>query len=140
MQFNNLLLHIDQGVGIITINRPKKLNALNKETIQELHDAVKSLNASKEIRVIVITGSGEKAFVAGADISEFSDFSVVDMTVSTFLGQCDSRCTELCVVLEQRVVDAHRLHHHAGRPLLGAGDGLREREREREPARERESD
>lgn len=76
MQFNNLLLHIDQGVGVITINRPKKLNALNKETIQELHDAVKSLNASKDIRVIVITGSGEKAFVAGADISEFSDFSV----------------------------------------------------------------
>ena len=76
MQFNNLLLHIDQGVGVITINRPKKLNALNKETIQELHDAVKSLNASKDIRVIIITGSGEKAFVAGADISEFSDFSV----------------------------------------------------------------
>ena len=76
MQFNNLLLHIDQGVGVITINRPKKLNALNKETIKELNDAVKSLNASKDIRVIIITGSGEKAFVAGADISEFSDFSV----------------------------------------------------------------
>ena len=72
----NLLLHIDQGVGVITINRPKKLNALNKETLQELQDAVKSLNASKDIRVIIITGSGEKAFVAGADISEFSDFSV----------------------------------------------------------------
>lgn len=72
---NNILTHRENGLEIITINRPDKLNALNKETIQELHQAFKSADASDEVRVIIITGSGEKAFVAGADISEFANFS-----------------------------------------------------------------
>ena len=57
-------------------NRPKKLNALNRDTIQELHDAFEDLDSDKSIKAILITGSGEKAFVAGADIAEFADFSV----------------------------------------------------------------
>jgi enoyl-CoA hydratase len=58
----------------ITINRPAQLNALNKDTIQELHIALKSANENEAIGVVIITGSGEKSFVAGADIKEFADF------------------------------------------------------------------
>lgn len=76
MRFNNVLVSKDEGLAIITINRPKKLNALNKETIEELHDAFKEAHSDSDIRVIILTGSGEKAFVAGADISEFADFDI----------------------------------------------------------------
>ncbi|MBG6131519.1 enoyl-CoA hydratase [Aquimarina sp. EL_43] len=74
--YNNILTSQDHGVTKITINRPSKLNALNKETIQELHAAFRVANLDTDTKVIIITGSGEKAFVAGADISEFADFSV----------------------------------------------------------------
>ncbi|GAA4280109.1 enoyl-CoA hydratase/isomerase family protein [Gaetbulibacter aestuarii] len=74
MTFNNIISETENGITTITINRPKKLNALNRETINELHQAFKSANADKDTKVIIITGSGEKAFVAGADISEFADF------------------------------------------------------------------
>jgi len=76
MSYNNLLVEHDGDFAILTIDRPDKLNALNRETIQELHDALKTLDNDKETKVIILTGSGEKAFVAGADISEFSEFSV----------------------------------------------------------------
>lgn len=76
MNFDNLLFDTQDGIATITINRPSKLNALNRETIQELHEAFKSADEDKDIKVIVVTGSGDKAFVAGADISEFADFSV----------------------------------------------------------------
>nr|WP_294778030.1 enoyl-CoA hydratase-related protein [uncultured Flavobacterium sp.] len=76
MNFENILVAVDNGIGQITINRPAKLNALNKTTIQELHDAFESLENDSNVRVILITGEGEKAFVAGADIAEFARFSV----------------------------------------------------------------
>ncbi|GAA4268662.1 enoyl-CoA hydratase/isomerase family protein [Hyunsoonleella aestuarii] len=76
MQYNNLLVEAQDSITTITINRPKKLNALNQETIAELHDALKDANKDKNTKVIIVTGSGEKAFVAGADISEFAHFSV----------------------------------------------------------------
>ncbi len=76
MNYNNILFENKNGLGIITINRPDKLNALNKETINELSLAFKSAEADKSIKVIILTGSGTKAFVAGADISEFSNFSI----------------------------------------------------------------
>jgi enoyl-CoA hydratase len=76
MKFNNLLVNSNNNIATITINREKKLNALNKETILELHDAFKALDQNKNIKVIILTGSGTKAFVAGADISEFADFDV----------------------------------------------------------------
>lgn len=76
MNFENILSKYEDGITTITINRPKKLNALNKATIKELHDAIKQAEKDRNTRVILITGSGEKAFVAGADISEFSDYSV----------------------------------------------------------------
>ena len=76
MRFNTLLVHLENDISIITINRPKKLNALNKETISELHYAIKEADENKNVRAIILTGNGEKAFVAGADISEFADFDV----------------------------------------------------------------
>ncbi|WP_040280651.1 enoyl-CoA hydratase/isomerase family protein [Psychroserpens damuponensis] len=76
MSYQNILSTTNNRITTITVNRPSKLNALNKDTIQELHEAFKAANKSKDTKVIIITGSGEKAFVAGADISEFADFDV----------------------------------------------------------------
>lgn len=76
MDFENILVDQQNGLATITINRPKKLNALNRATIAELHDAFDALDKDATTKAIIITGSGEKAFVAGADISEFADFSV----------------------------------------------------------------
>ena len=72
----NILIEKFDNIAVVTINRPTKLNALNKATIQELHEGFKILNEDNNIKAIIITGSGEKAFVAGADISEFANFSV----------------------------------------------------------------
>ena len=76
MSYENILSKTQNGITYITINRPTKLNALNKATIHELHDAFDAANKDKSTKVIIVTGSGEKAFVAGADISEFADFDV----------------------------------------------------------------
>ncbi|MCB0442542.1 MAG: enoyl-CoA hydratase/isomerase family protein [Flavobacterium sp.] len=72
----NITIEKKENIAIVTINRPTKLNALNKATIQELHEGFKELNEDASVKAIIITGSGEKAFVAGADISEFAHFSV----------------------------------------------------------------
>jgi enoyl-CoA hydratase len=76
MNYENILIEKDNGISVITINRPTKLNALNKATIEELHNAFKAENEDKSTKVIIVIGSGDKAFVAGADISEFASFSV----------------------------------------------------------------
>lgn len=80
MEFENLLIDIDDNLAIVTVNRPSKLNALNQKTILELHHAFKMLDNDTDVKVIIITGSGEKAFVAGADIAEFSNFSIDEGT------------------------------------------------------------
>lgn len=87
MNFENIIVTIENGMGLITINRPSKLNALNKITIQELHNAIVNLDENEEIRTILITGEGEKAFVAGADISEFANFSVEEGAELASQGQ-----------------------------------------------------
>lgn len=74
MKYNHILSKSTGNTTLISINRPKKLNALNIETIDELHHALKKANTDRNTKAIIITGSGEKAFVAGADISEFADF------------------------------------------------------------------
>lgn len=76
MNFENILIKKNNGLATVIINRPKKLNALNKATINELHSAFEAIEDDENIRAILLTGSGEKAFVAGADISEFAHFSV----------------------------------------------------------------
>ena len=72
----NILFKDGEGVRIITINRPNQLNALNKSTINELSDLLDKSEVDTQIKAIILTGSGEKAFVAGADIKEFSDFNI----------------------------------------------------------------
>ena len=72
MAFDNLLLERDGAVAIVTINRPKVLNALNAATIDELRRAILDLKADDSVRVVILTGAGEKSFVAGADINELA--------------------------------------------------------------------
>ncbi len=71
MDFKNLLVKKGDGIGWITINRPEKLNAMNIETIEELRKAFEGFGSDAEVRAVILTGAGEKAFIAGADISEF---------------------------------------------------------------------
>ncbi|WP_395044804.1 enoyl-CoA hydratase/isomerase family protein [Flavobacterium sp.] len=87
MNYKNILITSENGISQITINRPSKLNALNVATIQELHDAFQSLDENHETQVIILTGEGEKAFVAGADISEFANFSIEEGAQLSQQGQ-----------------------------------------------------
>lgn len=73
MNYENIQITRDDGIGWITINRPDKLNALNQKTIRELNMAFAEMEENQSIRVVILTGSGEKAFVAGADIKELSE-------------------------------------------------------------------
>ncbi len=75
MAFENILTKEENRIYYITINREKQLNALNSKTIEELNHALKDAESSQTARVVIITGSGEKAFVAGADIKEFAEFN-----------------------------------------------------------------
>ena len=72
----NIICELINQILVITINRPDKLNALNKQTIEELHETLVGAENQNDVRVVIITGSGQKAFVAGADISELAGLSV----------------------------------------------------------------
>lgn len=74
MDYQNIIVEVKEQVLFLTINRPDKLNALNKQTLAELSDAIAKADNDPVVRGILITGSGPKAFVAGADISEFADY------------------------------------------------------------------
>lgn len=87
MNFENILVDENNHIATVTVNRPTKLNALNKATIKELHDAFANLDRNDSIRAIILTGSGEKAFVAGADIAEFANFSVEEGAQLAARGQ-----------------------------------------------------
>ena len=87
MNYENIISSSENGIATVIINRPTKLNALNKATIQELHHCFNVLELNAEIKVIILTGSGEKAFVAGADISEFAHFSVEEGAELAAQGQ-----------------------------------------------------
>ena len=87
MTYDNILVDKKETIGTITINRPKKLNALNSSTIAELHRVFKTLDEDGDIRTIILTGSGEKAFVAGADIAEFANYSIKKGTKLAAEGQ-----------------------------------------------------
>lgn len=76
--YTTLLIEQQELIRTITINRPNQLNALNKETIQELNRALQEAEEDSATRVVILTGSGEKAFVAGADIKEFAHFSIAE--------------------------------------------------------------
>jgi len=76
MEYQNVLLEIKNKIGVLTINRPTKMNALNAATIDEINSAVNEVKSNGNIRALIVTGSGDKAFVAGADISEFVDIGI----------------------------------------------------------------
>jgi len=78
MSYENIFTEIEAGILTITVNRPDKLNALNYKTIQEIGSAVSEGNHNKSVFGMILTGSGEKAFVAGADISEFSGYTSIE--------------------------------------------------------------
>ena len=85
--FENITVETNDFVTYITINRPSQLNALNKQTIQDLNLALQNCDADSNTGVIILTGSGEKAFVAGADIKEFADFTIAEGGVLASHGQ-----------------------------------------------------
>lgn len=87
MTAENIILEHEKGIATLYINRPEKLNALNKATIQELHETLKMIDENPDVRVVIITGSGEKAFVAGADIAEFAHFSAEEGAQLAAKGQ-----------------------------------------------------
>ena len=87
MTFDTLLFAIENNTAIITINRPDKLNALNKNVFDDLDKAVDAVNENPEIHSALITGAGSKAFVAGADITEFGSLSIVEARQLSERGQ-----------------------------------------------------
>jgi enoyl-CoA hydratase len=106
MNFENLLIDRDQAVATITINRPKVLNALNTQTLDELRRAILELKHDEGVRAVVLTGAGEKAFVAGADINE--------LAVQTPTGGREHAITG------QHVLD---LIERMGKPVIAAING-----------------
>lgn len=77
MSYATLALAREDAVAVLTFNRPDKLNAINREVLSELHQALDALAAAEGVRAIILTGAGEKAFIAGADISEFTALTPV---------------------------------------------------------------
>ena len=107
MPFENLLTKTENGIHTITINRPDKLNALNKKTVQEIGAAVKEAIADSIVRGIIITGAGPKSFVAGADISEFVGLSVEQGKAMAKAGQ-----------------DVFKLIEESPKPVIAAVNGF----------------
>jgi enoyl-CoA hydratase len=87
MAYDNLLFEVSDKIARITFNRPNVLNALNRKTMDELGDCLKKVRADDDIRVLILTGAGEKAFVAGADINELSQQTPVNGREFTLYGQ-----------------------------------------------------
>lgn len=75
MEFENILFTVEEGIATITINRPKQANALNAATVRDIEKAVDYIAGSKDVQVVIITGAGDKFFVAGADIKEMADYN-----------------------------------------------------------------
>lgn len=96
MTYQNLLTTVENGILTITLNRPDKLNALNKATLAELRTALEAAVANAEVKGIIITGAGPKAFVAGADISEFAGLSPEQGRAFAKNGHEIFKAIELC--------------------------------------------
>ncbi|QNI31046.1 enoyl-CoA hydratase/isomerase family protein [Alloacidobacterium dinghuense] len=87
MSYENILVEIRDAVAVVTLNRPKVLNALNAATLKELGAAVEELVANSAVRALLLTGAGEKAFAAGADIQELARVSAIDGHALALCGQ-----------------------------------------------------
>jgi len=86
MEFKNITVVVENAIGTLTINRPKALNALNTETLKEIQLGIQEIKETAGIRVLIITGAGEKAFVAGADIQEMSEMNSIEALGFSKLG------------------------------------------------------
>jgi len=107
MEYKNLLLEIKDGIAVIKINRPKALNALNSETLDELKQAGDEISANKDAWVVIITGEGDKAFIAGADILEMKD-------MNPYQG----------MVFSQRGHEAFAAFENMNKPVIAAVNGF----------------
>jgi len=87
MAYENLLYERKDQIGYITFNRPKLLNALNRKTMEELGDLLSVARDDAEVRVLILTGAGEKAFIAGADINELAQRTALDGKEFSLFGQ-----------------------------------------------------
>ncbi len=94
MEYKNLLFSVEDGVATITFNRPKALNAMNSETMGELNDAVNRCKSDDAVKAVILTGSGDKAFVAGADISEMRNLRPKEALAFMELGHETLRALE----------------------------------------------
>ena len=77
MTYENIIYQVEEGIATITFNRPKALNALNAALLEEFSSALDDIAADESIRVAVLTGAGDKSFVAGADINELAKFNTL---------------------------------------------------------------
>ena len=88
MSYSNIRFEVgDAGIALVTISRPEKLNALNTETVLELRDAVARAASDAEVRALMVTGAGEKAFVAGADINQLAVLTPIEAQAYAERGQ-----------------------------------------------------
>jgi len=87
VEYSSLLVTTDAGIGIVTINRPKALNSLNSTVLNELAQAFNDLAGQEDVKVVILTGAGEKAFVAGADITEMKDMNTAQGKAFAEKGQ-----------------------------------------------------
>ena len=107
MTYENLTVEIKDRIARVTVNRPKVLNALNDRTIREIHAAFASFKENAEVGAVILTGAGEKAFVAGADINELATMSPLGGEASSRLGQV-----------------AFSLIENLGKPVIAAVNGF----------------
>ncbi len=94
MNFQHLLVVVKDGVATLTVNRPDKLNALNDQVVDQLHQAALALKAAADVRGVILTGSGPKAFIAGADIGDLATQGVLQGRERSLRGQAMLRAFE----------------------------------------------
>ena len=93
---NTVLLEVKEGIGYLTINRPAALNALSSEVLTDLNLVLEQIEKSEDIRVVIVSGQGEKAFVAGADIKEMDQMSPIQAhEYMTYANDTFTRLSEL---------------------------------------------
>ena len=96
MDFENLIVEIDAEIATVTINRPRAMNALNRETLEDLRQAFIALEQTENLKVIIMTGAGGKAFVAGADIAQMHQMNALEARAFSRLGQQVMTSIEQC--------------------------------------------
>ena len=109
MEFKNIITKTEGQKAVIEINRPEALNSLNKETLLEIEEALDLISKEKPVRVVEITGTGDKAFIAGADIKEMKDMTPVEAEEFANLGQRVFNKIENCRKPVIAAVNGHAL-------------------------------